>query len=165
MASSTETARCLRATPIVSSWLEISFARAVAARSTLNKYSLSPLVSPRFGLPWLAGVGNEVTSKDFLLSWALQGPWLKFQSGGPWQGRRFVCGPPTSRYDPAQHIRQLFSQHRLPQLLDGHSLNPCDLPLAHTEIGGKRLMAHRVLVAIQGKATLDHAPFAQVEAT
>jgi hypothetical protein len=38
---------------------DLSFARAVAARSTCIKYSLSPLVSPSFGLTGLAGSSSE----------------------------------------------------------------------------------------------------------
>src|SRR5262245_45188791 len=60
IASSTLQAFCLSAMPMVSSVFEISLARAVAARSTCIRYSLSPLVSPSFGLPWLAGFGIEV---------------------------------------------------------------------------------------------------------
>ena len=54
------------ATPMLSSVFEVNFTRAVAARSTCIKYSLSPLDSPSFGLPGLAGLSNEVTSKSSL---------------------------------------------------------------------------------------------------
>src|SRR5262245_56448585 len=63
IASSTLQAFCLSAMPIVSNVFEISLARAVAALSTCIRYSLSPLVSPSFGLPWLWGFGTEVTSR------------------------------------------------------------------------------------------------------
>src|SRR5262245_8673920 len=62
-ASSTLTARCLNARPIESSWFEINFARAVAARSTERRYSLSPLVSPILGLTGLAGFCSDVIGR------------------------------------------------------------------------------------------------------
>src|SRR5262245_32607062 len=45
---------------MVSNWFAINLARAVAARSTCIRYSLSPLVSPSLGLPWPAGFVIEV---------------------------------------------------------------------------------------------------------
>src|SRR5262249_25189111 len=63
-ASSTLTALCRRAVPMESSVLEIRRARAVAARSTVIRYSLSPLVSPSLGFTWLAEFGIEDKSFD-----------------------------------------------------------------------------------------------------
>src|SRR5262249_50192619 len=81
-ASSTLTAFCRSAVPMESSVLEIRRARAVAARSTVIRYSLSPLDSPSWGFTWLAGFGIEDKSK--ILSVA--------DTAVPWRGRRFLFG-------------------------------------------------------------------------
>src|SRR5262245_12963042 len=81
-ASSTLQAFCLSAMPMVSSVFEISLARAVAARSTCIRYSLSPLDSPSLGFTWLAGLGIEDKANDPSGS----------DTALPWRGRRFLFG-------------------------------------------------------------------------
>ena len=109
-ASSHEIIRCLSELPIVSNVFVKSLARDDAALKDVIRNSRWPGGSI-WGLSTGEAAAKDISLNYFLLSGALQGPWLSFRAAIPVEGVAvsFVGCPLISRYDPAQHIRQLFS--------------------------------------------------------